>query len=241
MINKPRARPRARYRWRPADACPRAKTTIYVAPPRLDPGNRTRWYYWHRCLSAELGRFVSRDPIGYLGGFNLYEYVQSGPLRAVDPEGLWWTGYSIPCVDFGPNLNMSPVPLPADNILECPTGYGRWKTCEYVRETVTWHTIAEKEASIIGFYMGSGGIHRICSQVSLSSRGRLFEIRTSAIVNRLMCVIRIQVMPAALSLVRHFGRIATVGVRGGWSLRVTGMKAKGVQLTLGMSQTSSGS
>lgn len=42
-----------------------------------------RWY------SAELGRFLSRDPIGHAGGLNLYEYADSNPSTIVDPLGLF--------------------------------------------------------------------------------------------------------------------------------------------------------
>ena len=34
-----------------------------------------------------LGRWLTRDPIGYQGGINLYGYVESGPVGMVDPEG----------------------------------------------------------------------------------------------------------------------------------------------------------
>lgn len=34
------------------------------------------------------GRFLTRDPIGYANGVNLYEYVKSRPNRAIDPMGL---------------------------------------------------------------------------------------------------------------------------------------------------------
>ena len=35
-----------------------------------------------------MGRFVSRDPIAYEGGWNLYGYVSSRPTGATDPLGL---------------------------------------------------------------------------------------------------------------------------------------------------------
>jgi RHS repeat-associated protein len=45
---------------------------------------RARWY------SAELGRFVSEDPIGFAGGdVNLYGYVENNPVRFTDSTGLW--------------------------------------------------------------------------------------------------------------------------------------------------------
>jgi RHS repeat-associated protein len=51
--------------------------------------NRNRFY------AAGLGRWLTRDPIGYEGSkWNLYEYVESSPTRHCDPLGLglwdWW-------------------------------------------------------------------------------------------------------------------------------------------------------
>jgi RHS repeat-associated protein len=40
-----------------------------------------RWY------APVLGRWLSRDPIGFAGGVNLYEYVNGNPLRWIDPSG----------------------------------------------------------------------------------------------------------------------------------------------------------
>jgi RHS repeat-associated protein len=47
-------------------------------------------YMWNRWYDPELGRFISRDPIGFAGGFNLYSYVGSNPLRWADPFGLFY-------------------------------------------------------------------------------------------------------------------------------------------------------
>ena len=41
-----------------------------------------RWY------SPDLGRWLSRDPIRYEGGDNLYGYVLGNPIKFVDPNGL---------------------------------------------------------------------------------------------------------------------------------------------------------
>jgi RHS repeat-associated protein len=35
------------------------------------------------------GRYVSRDPIGYGDGMNLYQYVGGNPVNGFDPVGLW--------------------------------------------------------------------------------------------------------------------------------------------------------
>jgi RHS repeat-associated protein len=40
-----------------------------------------------RYYSSDLGRFIARDPIGYRGGIDLYEYVKSKPTNFVDPSG----------------------------------------------------------------------------------------------------------------------------------------------------------
>ncbi len=46
------------------------------------------YYYRGRHYSPTKGRFLQRDPIDYSGGFNLYEYVHSRPIRLLDPSGL---------------------------------------------------------------------------------------------------------------------------------------------------------
>ena len=40
-----------------------------------------------RYYDASAGRWISRDPIGYAGGSDLYSYVGNDPVNAVDPEG----------------------------------------------------------------------------------------------------------------------------------------------------------
>lgn len=46
--------------------------------------NRFRYY------SPRLGRYLSVDPAGLLGGHNLYTYVGNDPVNRTDPLGLWW-------------------------------------------------------------------------------------------------------------------------------------------------------
>lgn len=41
-----------------------------------------------RMHDPAIGRWLNRDPAGYAGGINLYEYVGSNPRNNVDPLGL---------------------------------------------------------------------------------------------------------------------------------------------------------
>lgn len=45
--------------------------------------NRFRYY------SPLLGRFLSRDPISFIAGPNLYAYAGNDPINHIDPPGLW--------------------------------------------------------------------------------------------------------------------------------------------------------
>ena len=64
----------------------------------------------YRAYNADLGRWLSRDPIGENGGIDLYAYVGNSPLRWVDTLGL----------DGGP---LPGVPSPPPNI---PGGPWTW-------------------------------------------------------------------------------------------------------------------
>jgi len=45
---------------------------------------------WYRAYAPALGRWLSRDPIGFFGGdTNLYQYVLAHPINARDPSGLF--------------------------------------------------------------------------------------------------------------------------------------------------------
>ncbi|XCN71144.1 MAG: RHS repeat-associated core domain-containing protein [Candidatus Electrothrix aestuarii] len=46
------------------------------------------YYYGYRYYSPELGRWLSRDPVGEDGGLNLYGFVGNSPLVYFDPYGM---------------------------------------------------------------------------------------------------------------------------------------------------------
>jgi RHS repeat-associated protein len=58
----------------PANTPPETQTDVY--------------YYGYRYYSPELGRWISRDPIGETGGLGLYLFVQNSPILYVDLYGL---------------------------------------------------------------------------------------------------------------------------------------------------------
>jgi RHS repeat-associated protein len=48
------------------------------------------YYYRARYYDPRLGRFISEDPIGFLGGVNFYGYVGNSPAQFLDPMGEDW-------------------------------------------------------------------------------------------------------------------------------------------------------
>jgi len=50
----------------------------------------------HRYYDAGAGRFVTRDPIGYTGGINLYGFTGNNPVNESDPEGTQAYGNQTP-------------------------------------------------------------------------------------------------------------------------------------------------
>ena len=46
------------------------------------------YFYRNRYYEPRAGRFITRDPIGIVGGINLYGYVKNNPIDWFDPFGL---------------------------------------------------------------------------------------------------------------------------------------------------------
>ena len=64
-----------------------AFANVYHFTGRRFDGQIGLYYYRNRFYDPRSGRFISRDPLGYVDGMNLYEYVQSSPPNNVDPLG----------------------------------------------------------------------------------------------------------------------------------------------------------
>jgi uncharacterized protein RhaS with RHS repeats len=52
----------------------------------MDEGNGLL-YMRARYYDPEIGRFISKDPIGLAGGINQYVYSGQNPMNRIDPEG----------------------------------------------------------------------------------------------------------------------------------------------------------
>jgi RHS repeat-associated protein len=42
-----------------------------------------------RAYSPEIARWLSKDPLGYIDGMNLYSYLSNSPIVGSDPSGTW--------------------------------------------------------------------------------------------------------------------------------------------------------
>ncbi|WP_438265340.1 RHS repeat-associated core domain-containing protein, partial [Citrobacter rodentium] len=52
------------------------------------------YYNRHRYYDPQQGRYITQDPIGLRGGWNLYSYAFNNPMKYIDPRGLdiWLEG-----------------------------------------------------------------------------------------------------------------------------------------------------
>jgi RHS repeat-associated protein len=83
-----------RIRW---TSCTNGRRTYTGKTP---DGVGGLYYYRHRYYAAELGRFLTRDPIGYEDSDNLFQYVSARPALLTDPsgEGIFTPVHWVICV-----------------------------------------------------------------------------------------------------------------------------------------------
>ena len=62
----------------------------------LDSGSLKIQYNRNRYYDYYAGRWLTHDPLNYIDGMNLYEYVQTNPVNHIDPFGLYWMPFPSP-------------------------------------------------------------------------------------------------------------------------------------------------
>lgn len=102
----------------------------YEFDPTFVGNKRSLYHVRYRVYDAGVGRWTRRDPLGYIDGMGLYEYVRSSPLSLTDPNGL-------ACSSCGHSSRTDFLDMPSkcsrqDDFdpgstgpwdLECPPGY----------------------------------------------------------------------------------------------------------------------
>jgi RHS repeat-associated protein len=71
----------------------------------LAGAGRHLYHVRHRVYQAHIGRWATRDPLAYVDGMGLYEYVRSMPLVSIDSDGLTYQpirGIPADWIDPGP-------------------------------------------------------------------------------------------------------------------------------------------
>ncbi|RJP64387.1 MAG: RHS repeat-associated core domain-containing protein, partial [Candidatus Abyssobacteria bacterium SURF_17] len=81
------------------------------------------YYYRARWYDPQLGRFMTQDPIGLLGGPNLYAYVGGNPLNWRDPYGL--------CIEKAIDWMMNEFVVPGPYGSPSPDDWGDWVSLPY--------------------------------------------------------------------------------------------------------------
>ena len=56
------------------------------------------YYNYNRYYDPRIGRYLTPDPIGFLGGINAYVYTFNNPINKTDPYGLDGGVISIPLI-----------------------------------------------------------------------------------------------------------------------------------------------
>jgi RHS repeat-associated protein len=111
---------------------------------------RARW------MSPNAGRFLSRDPIRYRSGLNMYQYARSSPFVFIDPSGL---------LEQGPGGGAGAI---GNGQLDYAF-YRCWATCGWNNPGTSFVAACEKTGGFITFSSEPSSkqslVSRICGSV----------------------------------------------------------------------------
>ena len=89
------------------------------------------YYYRARWYDAQVGRFISEDPIGFNGrDVNLYVYVRNNPVNLIDPEGTQVRSDRDRPGDYYPGMREPYQPQRGGSIACALDGYNPWLSIE---------------------------------------------------------------------------------------------------------------
>ena len=92
------------------------KNRIEILPGQYFDAETGLHYNWHRTYSPTIGRYLRPDPIGLIGGINLFSYADGSPVNKIDKYGLSSVPVSLPIVVVptpgGPVIIPMPPPPP---------------------------------------------------------------------------------------------------------------------------------
>jgi RHS repeat-associated protein len=113
------------------------------------------YYFRNRYYSPDLGRFISRDPIGYdAGDINLYRFVGNNPYGGLDPMGLFssqFKGGLSPVTSSFDELGARATTFAEGTSLECQCSSDGKMDCN-LRVNAIIVTVSKDDESLLGTY-----------------------------------------------------------------------------------------
>jgi len=147
-------------------------------------------YYRARYYSPQLGRFISRDPLGLAAGINPYSYVNNNPANLVDPTGLLATSVLSKVSDYAGDVKESIVNLilaghfKTDAEMdvfgkELRLAQRRGETADFLRQNPAGMWI--KDAAALAATAGLGGLGTVSMKNGTFANGVFGEANAEAI------------------------------------------------------------
>jgi RHS repeat-associated protein len=130
---------------------------------------------YFRTFDPTVGRYLEADPIGQLGGINVYEYADSNPTNAVDPYGLYSSlqvqlaiGNFLTGVADAASLGLGPLARDA----LAPYGWGGYvDPCSTAYDAGGWASLG-LGVGRLGYAAAAKGVSRFASSGAAASAGR---------------------------------------------------------------------